>query len=289
MHRMSTLDYGNGVLFAAILVACVPLFVAGCGVALFGALVADLLLRNRQRIRREKMRRQRLAQRETLRKLKRETLLGNLQRANKGDSAQGNPPGVNPSGKDISPPSAEEVARQWDRTHDSLEEMVGFGIMLLRLECAVDSSFIMGKDDDGNPVIVGRNPGLKGWLAEHCPHIGYKTAMRYKSLALKSLQSKKGKSIVARSETLIGLQESLYKVLNITHYSHEKPYARRKVNVSGMGRTGRGRDACQALIFDVRARALGEFRERRPPPQSREMRRVVAAFTALTEELKSVP
>ena len=81
------------------------------------------------------------------------------------------------------PPGFEEGLReQWDKVHDSLDEMLKFGEMLIELEDYVDNSFVF--DDKGN--IVSRFPGIKGFLKEHCPHIPYKTAMRYRILAMKS-------------------------------------------------------------------------------------------------------
>jgi len=82
----------------------------------------------------------------------------------------------------LPPDFAEKLGRQWDRVHDSLEEMLRFGEMLIELDDYVDNSFI--RDDNDN--IVGRMPGMKGFLTEHCPYVGYKTAMRFRSLAMKA-------------------------------------------------------------------------------------------------------
>jgi len=172
--------------------------------------------------------------------------------------------------------TGEEVARQWDRSHDSLGEMVRFGLMLLEVEEVVDSSIIMGEDADGVPVIVGRNPGVRGWLAEHCPHIGYKTAMRYKSLARKSLQSRKGEALIAKSESVHALQESLYVDLGIPHCCLEKPRAKRKSTLR--------RTPYQALIFATRTRA----RDALGTLSVQEARQLGAAFLSLTDELCGV-
>ena len=62
-------------------------------------------------------------------------------------------------------------------TGQMLREAVKFGAMLMELETIVGKSH-GGRDTDGD--------GIKGWLAEHCPEINYKTATVYKSLAAKS-------------------------------------------------------------------------------------------------------
>jgi len=82
----------------------------------------------------------------------------------------------------LPPGFTEDLCRQWDRAHDSLEETLKFGTMLIELEDYVDNSFKYNARGD----IVGRNPGMKGFLRMRCPHIGYSTAIRYRMLALKA-------------------------------------------------------------------------------------------------------
>ena len=80
-------------------------------------------------------------------------------------------------------PTAEQVEAQWriTRENHSPMEKIRLGAMLAALEGTVDNALL--RDDFGN--IIGRNPGLRGWLKEHCPHLvpHYKTLMRYKALA----------------------------------------------------------------------------------------------------------
>jgi len=80
------------------------------------------------------------------------------------------------------PGFAEDLCRQWDKVHDSLEEMIKFGELMIELEDYVDNSFIF--NDAGE--IIRRHPGMRGFLAEECPHISYFTAMRYRILAMKA-------------------------------------------------------------------------------------------------------
>ena len=80
-------------------------------------------------------------------------------------------------------PTAEQLEAQWRVTRENRSpiEKVRLGTMLAALEGTVDNTLM--RDDFGN--IIGRNPGLRGWLKEHCPHLvpHYKTLMRYKALA----------------------------------------------------------------------------------------------------------
>ena len=80
-------------------------------------------------------------------------------------------------------PTAEQIEMQWRVTRENRTpiEKARLGAMLAALEGTVDNALL--RDDFGN--IIGRNPGLRGWLKEHCPHLSphYKTLMRYKALA----------------------------------------------------------------------------------------------------------
>ena len=181
-------------------------------------------------------------------------------------------------------PSVEEVCARWDRSHDSLRDMIDFGLLLFDVEPHVDNSLIMGKDEAGNLVIVGRMPGLKGWLAEHCPHIGYKTAMYYKSLAMKSLKSGKSKMIIGKSRTLHELREALYKDLGIVHYRLGCIRAKRRVCRHDVVGPGQGRNPYQSLIFGTRAWTLETIGEFHLPP-SREAQRLSASFRRLADEI----
>lgn len=80
-------------------------------------------------------------------------------------------------------PTPKEVMEQWEvakRRNNNLEK-IRLGAMLADIESTVDNALV--RDENGD--IVGRHPGLKGWLRHHCrkllPH--YKTLMRYKSMA----------------------------------------------------------------------------------------------------------
>ena len=78
-------------------------------------------------------------------------------------------------------PTAEELLAQFARIKRNPKEMIRFGSMLCDLEAYVDNS--LRRNDSG--AIVGRNPGIRGWLAENCAELSarYKTVMRYKAMA----------------------------------------------------------------------------------------------------------
>ncbi|MEI7945500.1 MAG: hypothetical protein WCJ02_02335 [bacterium] len=128
----------------------------GCGIYLLSHYISSALLQKRQQKRLADLRQQ-AEQRRRIRKAR----------------------SLNP------PPSPEELLAQWHKTHGSVEEMLRFGAMLLDLEPVVDNGLVIDHED-GSGRIRGRKPGIKGWLADHCPQIGYKTAMRYKSIAQKA-------------------------------------------------------------------------------------------------------
>lgn len=83
-------------------------------------------------------------------------------------------------------PTRDELLAQWAVVKRSHEDMIRFGSMLCDLEAYVDNSLI--RDDGG--AIKGRNPGVKGWLTEHCVEISahYALAMHYKQMAVKLRQ-----------------------------------------------------------------------------------------------------
>ena len=83
-------------------------------------------------------------------------------------------------------PTSDALLDAWEHRKDSHEAAIRFGSMLEDLECYLDNSLI--RDEYG--AIIGRNPGIKGWLFENVPKISehYATAMRYKSAARKLKQ-----------------------------------------------------------------------------------------------------
>ena len=69
---------------------------------------------------------------------------------------------------------------------ESVTAKIRFGGMVHDLACYVDSC--LRYDEAGN--IVGRNGGIRAWIAENIPELSprYKTIMRYKALAMRVRQ-----------------------------------------------------------------------------------------------------
>ena len=83
-------------------------------------------------------------------------------------------------------PTRLEILDAWTKVKDSPEALLRFGSLMEDLECYVDSS--LRRTDDG--VIVGRRPGIKGWLQLEIPalYLKYKTVMAYKAAAKRMRQ-----------------------------------------------------------------------------------------------------
>ena len=83
-------------------------------------------------------------------------------------------------------PTKEQILDAWIVRRRSHEDAIRFGSLIEDLECYIDNS--LRRDEDG--VIVGRNPGVKGWLRENIPALAlqYTTVMRYKAAAKKLKQ-----------------------------------------------------------------------------------------------------
>ena len=97
------------------------------------------------------------------------------------------------------PPTPEAIRQAWEAACGSLMGKLLAGTLLSDLEPAVDQSYLRAEDG----TIVGRRPGLKGWLRENCPDMlpHYKALMSYKALADK-LRSALG---IEEPDTLAGV------------------------------------------------------------------------------------
>ncbi len=90
-------------------------------------------------------------------------------------------------------PKPEQLLAAWEESRTSLAGKLRLGALLSEIEPHVDQSLI--RDEAGH--IVGRRPGIRGWLRWNCPELvpHYKAIMAYKALADKvqmatGLQSK---------------------------------------------------------------------------------------------------
>ena len=79
------------------------------------------------------------------------------------------------------PPTPEAIRQAWKAARGSLMGKLLAGTLLSDLEPVVDQSYLRAEDG----TVVGRRPGLKGWLRENCPDMlpHYKALMSYKALA----------------------------------------------------------------------------------------------------------
>ena len=102
----------------------------------------------------------------------------------------------------LQPPAPCELMHAWNLAHHrgAVREKLRLGAMMSVIEAAVDNGLL--RDIDGE--IVGRNPGVKGWLKQYCkdlvPH--YSTLMRYKA-ATDKLEAASGLSDPCPEEILI--------------------------------------------------------------------------------------
>ena len=82
-------------------------------------------------------------------------------------------------------PTREAILDAWTHAREGRVAMLRFGSLLEDLECYVDHELRIA---DGR--IVGRAPGIKGWLRENIPALAlrYTTVMRYKAAARKLRQ-----------------------------------------------------------------------------------------------------
>ena len=86
-------------------------------------------------------------------------------------------------------PTPAELRTAWILRNKSLENQLRLGGMMMVVECYVNNALIR-KYDDKMPKIVGRKPGVLGWIREHCPELEpkYKTLQRWKNFTKRFLQ-----------------------------------------------------------------------------------------------------
>jgi hypothetical protein len=98
-------------------------------------------------------------------------------------------------------PTPEELLKAWNERKSSRKAMIILGGMMHDLECYVDNCLRF--DEAGN--VVGRNGGIRGWIAENVPELmpKYKTLMRYKALAVRIRQATETKDPKPTSKLLV--------------------------------------------------------------------------------------
>ena len=95
----------------------------------------------------------------------------------------------------------EVLLKAWNERKSSRKAMIILGGMMHDLECYVDNCLRF--DEAGN--VVGRNGGIRGWIADNVPELlsKYKTLMRYKALAVRIRQATETKDPKPTSRLLV--------------------------------------------------------------------------------------
>ena len=98
-------------------------------------------------------------------------------------------------------PTPEVLLKAWNERKSSRKAMIILGGMMHDLECYVDNCLRF--DEAGN--VVGRNGGIRGWIADNVPELlpKYKTLMRYKALAVRLRQATETKDPKPTSKLLV--------------------------------------------------------------------------------------
>ena len=98
-------------------------------------------------------------------------------------------------------PTPEVLLKAWNERKSSRKAMIILGGMMHDLECYVDNCLRF--DEAGN--VVGRNGGIRGWIADNVPELlsKYKTLMRYKALAVRIRQATETKDPKPTSRLLV--------------------------------------------------------------------------------------
>ncbi len=107
-------------------------------------------------------------------------------------------------------PTPDVLLSAWSERKSSRSAMIILGGLMHDLECYVDNCLRF--DEAGN--VVGRNGGIRGWIAENVPELlpKYKTLMRYKALAVRIRQATDTKDPKPTSKLLV---KPLHKVVKI--------------------------------------------------------------------------
>ena len=107
-------------------------------------------------------------------------------------------------------PTPDVLLNAWNERKSSRKAMIILGGMMHDLECYVDNCLRF--DESGN--VIGRNGGIRGWIADYVPELlpKYKTLMRYKALAVRIRQATETKDPKPTSKLLV---KPLHKAVKI--------------------------------------------------------------------------
>ena len=118
-------------------------------------------------------------------------------------------------------PTPDVLLNAWNERKSSRKAMIILGGMMHDLECYVDNCLRF--DEAGN--VVGRNGGIRGWIADNVPELlsKYKTLMRYKALAVRIRQATETKDPKPTSKLL---EKPLHKVVKTILADKEPVFSR---------------------------------------------------------------
>ena len=118
-------------------------------------------------------------------------------------------------------PTPEVLLKAWNERKSSRKAMIILGGMMHDLECYVDNCLRF--DESGN--VIGRNGGIRGWIADNVPELlpKYKALMRYKALAVRIRQATETKDPKPTSKLL---EKPLHKVVKTILADKEPVFSR---------------------------------------------------------------
>ena len=126
-------------------------------------------------------------------------------------------------------PSPEVLLKAWNERKSSRGAMIILGGMMHDLECYVDNCLKF--DEAGN--VIGRNGGIRGWLADNVPELlpKYKTLMRYKALAVRLRQATGTKDPMPTAKLLV---KPLHKAVKTILADEEPVFSRVFIDLEHM-------------------------------------------------------
>ena len=160
-------------------------------------------------------------------------------------------------------PTPEAFLAAWEARNASDEARVRFGGLVHDLECHVDNCL---RIVDG--VIVGRNGGIKAWIAANLPQLSgkYKTIMRFKALAKRLRQATEIPDPIPTSAVFDGLPPNpiatgslFFGVANKNYYAVK---SQNGVVRMSPGDVRRRLERARTIMRDARREGLGVRQER---------------------------
>lgn len=172
-----------------------------------------------------------------------------------------------------------DVSHAWNRAINGLRDVVAFGAIL----CEVDTCLTRETSKRTDPR--GGLDTLKAWLAEHCPEVNYKTAMRFRRLAVIAM-AESGAGQIEPGEAIDLLTGSAKPGTSDAGGEDERKLAALEDFLAGKSQ----RDILQAWTeggsrpgrVAGSAGAKGESRAAKTPEQVREEKRAEAAQALMT-------